>query len=91
MMLMVCVYFVLVDIRADMPSFFVSADEGGRIRWHWDHCYCTRACDVRGARMGCLNPRQPYFGMECIYCIRLADRGRDTTIMWKVTEFGIIK
>jgi hypothetical protein len=56
-----------------MPSFFflVSADEGGRIRWHWDHCYCTRACDVRGARMGCLNLRRPYFKMECIYCIGL--------------------
>ena len=45
---------------ADMtsPLFFrhTSAHEGSRIRWHWHTFRCTRACVVRGARMGSLKP-----------------------------------
>ena len=47
-----------LDICTNILSYLrhVSFDEGGRIRWNWGLCPCNRACDVRGARMGCLKP-----------------------------------
>jgi hypothetical protein len=50
----------LLDICANMVSSLfsrhISADEGSCIRWHRHTFRCTRACVVRGARMGSLKP-----------------------------------
>ena len=59
MMLMVRVRLAMFELAmfSDTPPLFFgcfSIDEGGCIRWHWDYCDCYRACDVRGARVGCL-------------------------------------
>jgi hypothetical protein len=50
------VFWICVD-RTSAFHFVVSIDEGSCIRWHWHDCHCDRACDVRGARMGCLTWR----------------------------------